>query len=135
MGKSVGKVVNGTTGVLITLNGIARLFKFGVSDGLAMFVMTLWLIIFGTLFILIELKLPRLESLFKANIEFMYLPGFRAFFLTFIGTMQWWWWLGILVSVICFLVAIFNSYVMKTHPAFGHSSNIDDCQPPAPPAP
>merc|ERR1719164_177957 len=78
--------------------------------------------VFGLLFMLIELKIPRFETMLKNNVEFMYFPGFRAFFLAFVGTMQWWWWLGITVSVFCFLGAIFNFYVMKTHPAFGHST-------------
>jgi len=60
----------------------------------------------------------------------MYFPGFRAFFLTFVGTMMWWWWFGILVSCFCFLGAIFNYYIMKTHPAFGHSTNLDTYAPP-----
>ena len=68
----------------------------------------------------------------KANVDFMYYPGFRAFFLTFVGTLMWRETLGIVISCFCFLGAIFNFYVMKTHPAFGHSSNVDDYAPPVP---
>ena len=42
--------------------------------------------------------------------------------------------LGIVISVFCFLGAIFNFYVMKTHPAFGHSNQIDEYAPPNPAA-
>jgi hypothetical protein len=130
--KQVWKAVNGGIGLLIMLNGVLRIVGVDTAHvyDLNVFVMSLWLIIFGLLFILIELKLPKIDTVFKANIDFMFFPGFRAFFLTFVGTMQWTWWLGITVSVFCFLGAIFNFYVMKTHPAFGHSSNLQDYEPP-----
>lgn len=37
--------------------------------------------IFGLMFVLIELKIPRVDSVLKDNVGFMYTPGFRAFFL------------------------------------------------------
>lgn len=126
--KLIWKVVNAIIGGLILLNGVARLFC--ISMSLQHFVLSLWLIIFGVVFILIELKLPKIDDVLKANMDFMYFPGFRTFFLTFVGTLQWWWWLGIVVSCFCFLGAIFNFYIMKTHPAFGHSSNLQDYEPP-----
>jgi|ERR1712216_437127 len=102
--KQVWKIVNGAIGLLIMLNGILRIVGLGgIVYDINVFVMSLWLIIFGLLFLTIELQLPKIEGIFKANIDFMYFPGFRAFFLTFVGTMQWNWWLGIVVSVICFL--------------------------------
>lgn len=129
--KMIWRSVNGSLGALITSNGVLRCFVLGLS--LEFFIMSLWLIIFGVLFVVIELKIPQIESVLKANVDFMYFPGFRAFFLTFVGTMQWWWWFGITTSCFCFLGAIFNFYVMKTHPAFGHSNTLQEYEPPVAP--
>merc|ERR1711965_234450 len=125
--KNYWKYCNGGLGALIMTNGLLRCLV--VSMSLEFFIMSCWLVIFGLIFVLVELNIQRVDSLLKANVEFMYFPGFRAFFLTFVGTMMWWWWFGILVSCLCFLGAIFNYYIMKTHPAFGHS-NADTYSPP-----
>jgi len=116
--KKIWKIANATIGALIMINGICRMFAFHFQ--MEFFILSVWLIIFGFIFILIELQIPATDAVIRSNMAFMYLPGFRAFFLTFVGTLQWWWWLGITVSIFCFLGAMFNFYVMKTHPAFGH---------------
>jgi len=130
--KKYWKIANGFIGLLILTNAILRLFL--LDFYFKIFIQTLWLLLFGIIFILIELKIPKIDELLKANFDFMYYPGFRAFFLTFIGTLQWWWVFGIIVSVFCFLGAIFNFYVMRTHPAFGHNTQIDTYAPPEPAA-
>lgn len=38
-------------------------------------------------------------------------------------------WFGIIVGIFCFLAAIFNYYVMKTHPFFDEEVAVDENNP------
>eukprot|EP00656_Telonema_subtile_P022339 TRINITY_DN2345_c0_g1_i3.p1 TRINITY_DN2345_c0_g1~~TRINITY_DN2345_c0_g1_i3.p1 ORF type:complete len:147 (-),score=28.80 TRINITY_DN2345_c0_g1_i3:317-757(-) len=77
-----------------------------------------WLTVFGLLFILSSLRVGAIDVMLKVGTDFLYRAGFKGFFLIYMGTLQLTWWYGIVTGCFCFLAAIFNYYVMKTHPYF-----------------
>eukprot|EP00658_Telonema_sp_P-2_P056157 TRINITY_DN4463_c0_g3_i2.p1 TRINITY_DN4463_c0_g3~~TRINITY_DN4463_c0_g3_i2.p1 ORF type:complete len:151 (-),score=36.61 TRINITY_DN4463_c0_g3_i2:220-672(-) len=97
-----------------------------LADGANCTMQFVWLTVFGLLFILTSLRVANIDSLLKFSTDFLYRAGFKGFFLIYMGTLQLTWWYGIVTGVFCFLAAIFNYYVMTTHPYFDEEVVVEN---------
>merc|ERR1711865_61199 len=110
----ISQIVNSVIGGMIMLEGILEML---VIDTECM-AQNIWLTIFGALFVLSSLGRGPIDNLLRTGMDFLYRPGFRGFFLFYMGTLQFTWWYGIVTGIFCFFCSIFNYYVMKTHPYY-----------------
>ncbi|TDH65752.1 hypothetical protein CCR75_006140 [Bremia lactucae] len=94
----------------------------------------IYIIMFGALLLLFELRTEKMDEILRKNFGFMYGNKTRTIFLVFIAI---WplsmgnFWLTILDAVLLFLNAFFNYFVISKHPAFSSVLPVYDIhQPP-----
>lgn len=117
----ISQAVNSAIGAMVCLEALLEM----LTRDTDCWMQSVWLFIFGVLFVLSSLRISAVDALFnnKAGMDFLYRAGFRGFFLIYIGTLQFTWWFGILTGIFCFFAAIFNYYVMTTHPYFDNQAS------------
>ncbi|CAK4084157.1 unnamed protein product [Aphanomyces euteiches] len=122
----VGNMLCCVLQVLAGIAGLASIITFNVT---AVFV-SLYVMMFGVLFLLFECRLASLEPKIRENFGFLYSYNGRARFIFFIGFMDFGTGggLGYLAGVIMCLNAFLNFYVMFKHPEFasGNLSSASD---------
>jgi hypothetical protein len=105
------------------------------------FFLSLYICVFGLMWILYEIRLPKFDDIIKKQFGFLYRATGRAFFILFVGSICLGVtgplnWVGILVGIISVLNALFNFYVIIEHPGFqlisdqGSANNVSYTPPP-----
>ncbi|KAI9922116.1 hypothetical protein PsorP6_001924 [Peronosclerospora sorghi] len=124
-----------TVGVLAWICGQVDTFQKVIAG--------IYIIVFGALLLVFELRSEKIDAVLRTNFGFMYGNKTRTMFLVFIAI---WplsmgnFWLTILDAVLLFLNAFFNYYVISQHPAFSTMLPVHNPNPPqqftgfAPPA-
>ncbi|KAF0692917.1 Aste57867_16065 [Aphanomyces stellatus] len=122
----VGNMLCCVLQILAGIGGLASIITFNIT---AVFV-SLYVIMFGVLFLLFECRLSSLEPKIRENFGFLYSYAGRARFIFFIGFMDFGTGggLGYLAGVIMCANALLNFYVMFKHPEFasGNLSSASD---------
>ncbi|ETV87965.1 hypothetical protein H257_01363 [Aphanomyces astaci] len=112
--------------VFAGISGLASIVTLNIT---AVFV-SLYVIMFGVLFLLFECRLSSLEPKIRANFGFLYSYHGRARFIFFIGFMDFGTGggLGYLAGMIMCANAFLNFYIMYKHPEFasGNLSSSSD---------
>ncbi|OQR90301.1 hypothetical protein ACHHYP_05636 [Achlya hypogyna] len=117
----VGNILCSILQVFAGLSGIASIITFNLT---AVFV-SLYVIMFGVLFLLFECRISRLDPSIRKNFGFLYSYKGRASFIFFIGFLDFGTdaGLGYIAGIIMCINAFLNFYVMMRHPEFA-SGNL-----------
>ncbi|KDO19452.1 hypothetical protein SPRG_15357 [Saprolegnia parasitica CBS 223.65] len=122
----VGNILCAILQIFAGIGGIASIITFNLT---AVFV-SVYIIMFGVLFLLFECRLSRFEKTLRTNFGFLYSYKGRAFFIFFIGFMDFGTddGLGYIAGIIMCINAFLNFYAMMRHPEFknGNLSSSSD---------
>ncbi|OQS05568.1 hypothetical protein THRCLA_02325 [Thraustotheca clavata] len=122
----VGNILCSLLQIFAGITGIASIITFNFTA----FFVSLYIVMFGVLFLMFECRIQRLDPSIRKNFGFLYSYKGRASFIFFIGFMDFGTdsGLGYIAGIIMCINAILNFYAMMRHPEFryGNLSSSSD---------
>lgn len=124
------RIVNIFLSVIQVIAGISGLFSF-IRLNITGTLVSLYVIMFGLLFLLFECRLNRMEEKIRRNFGFLYSYKGRAAFIFFIGFLDFGMAsdLGYIAGFLMCMNALINLLVMCRHPEFRHGTMSADADP------